>query len=140
MIYKLRRTDDLDIVRELHSLAFPEDKWVGDDHTFWVATDEHDKPVGFCSAIYWPDRNAVFLSRAAVAQSAQGNGLQRRMVRTRLNWARQQGAQRVVTYTTGRNYGSIINLLRCGLRFYEPEDRWAGNDKHYFQLYLQQPT
>lgn len=132
----LRQTDDLEVIRELHALALPEDKWVGDDHTFWLARNEAGKPVGFCSAIYWPSRNAVFLSRAAVTVAARGTGLQRRMIRTRVAWARKQGAKRVVTYTSLKNYESMINLLKCGFRFYYPESMWCGENYHYFELKL----
>lgn len=135
-MYTLRQTDDIDSVRELHALALPDDKWVGDDHTFWVAREDAGRPVGFCSAIFWPHRSAVFLSRAAVTVSARGTGLQRRMIRTRIAWARKQGAHRVVTYTVLKNYESIVNLLKCGFRFYQPETAWAGDNVHYFELKL----
>lgn len=133
-MYSLRRTDDIDEVRELHALAFPADEWVGYDHTFWIARDKDGKPVGFCSAIFRPERGHVFLSRAGVAVSARSSGLQRRMIRVRVAWARRQGAQRVVTYTLLKNYESFINLLKCRFRFYKPEEPWVGHDVHYLKL------
>lgn len=136
MSYRIERTEDLDLVRELHQLAMPDDRWVGDEHTFWVAKDEAGKPVGFCSAGHWPSLETVFLSRAAVAKDAQGHGLQRRMIRTRVAWARKLGAKRVVTYTLLKNYESMINLLKCGFRFYQPETEWAGPGVHYLELKL----
>jgi GNAT superfamily N-acetyltransferase len=131
----LRQTDDLDEIRELHSLAFPGDDWVGDDHTFWIAKDGR-KSVGFCSAVYRPERGYVFLSRAAVVEALRGTGLQRRMIRTRVNWARKQGAPRCITYTSPKNYPSMLNLIKCGFRFYEPETPYAGEHYHYLQLPL----
>jgi GNAT superfamily N-acetyltransferase len=133
-MYSLRRTEELDEVRELHTLAMPEDAWVGDDHTFWIARDESKKPVGFCSAIYRPESGYVFLSRAAVAKSAQGHGLQRRMIRARVAWARKQGATEVITYTLLKNYESFLNLLKCGFRFYKPENPWVGTSVHYLRI------
>ncbi len=130
-MYTLRACDDLEELRELHALAMPADSWPGDDHTFWVARDKSGRAVGFCSAIERPSR-CVFLSRAAVIQELKGEGLQRRMIRVREAWARSIGATRIVTYTRLRNYPSMINLLRCGYRFYEPDERWAG-DVHYFE-------
>lgn len=135
-MYSLRQTDDVDEVRELHSLAMPDDHWVGDDHTFWIARDADGKPVGFCSAIHRPERGYVFLSRAAVAAGARGARLQRRMIRARVTWARKQGASEVITYTLLKNYESFVNLLKCGFRFYKPEDAWVGHDVHYLILKL----
>lgn len=135
-MYSLRLTEELDEVRELHTLAMPDDHWVGDDHTFWIARDGSGKPVGFCSAICRPERGYVFLSRAAVAVSARGARLQRRMIRARVAWARKQGATEVITYTLLKNYESFVNLLKCGFRFYKPDAAWVGHDVHYMRLSL----
>lgn len=129
----LRRTEDIDEVRELHALAFPEDAWVGDDHTFWIAKDHEGRAVGFCSAIYRPDRQSVFLSRAAVMECAKGTGLQRRMIRARLRWARSIGAPRAHTYTTLKNYPSMLNLIKCGFRL-DPDT--AEQNFHLFDIKL----
>lgn len=125
--------EDVEEARELHSLSFPMDNWVGDDHTFWVARDA-GKVVGFCSAIHWDKRHAVFMSRAAVIKSAQGVGLHKRMIAHRVKWTWEQGIDRVCTYTTLQNYPSLINLLDCGFRFYKPDDLYAGKRYHYLQL------
>ena len=135
-MYTLRPTDDVDEIRRLHELALPGDKWVGDDHAFWILRDDAGEALGFCSAIHWVERNQVFLSRAAVASACRGAGLQRRMINVRLAWAMRQNAAEVVTYTTLKNYESMINLLRCGFRFYYPASMWCGNDVHYFKKVL----
>lgn len=126
--------------RELHDLAFPRDPWPGDehawdyDHKFWVAYAVGGRRLGFCSAVHWEKRNAVFLSRAAVVKSARGTGLHQQMIFHRVMWAWAQGVDRVVTYTTLQNYPSMINLLDCGFRFYQPAENWVGKRVHYFQL------
>jgi len=135
-VIRLRQTDDIDEVRELNKLAFPYDEWIGDDHTYWLATSEDGTSAGFCSAVYRPERGYVFLSRAAVFPWARGLGLQRRMIRTRVRWARTTPADRVITYTASKNYESMLNLVRCGFRFYEPEVEYAGSKYHYLRLPL----
>lgn len=137
---RLRPTEDLETVRELHALAFPDAPWVGDGHAFWLAT-QGGAAVGFCSAVFYERLGCVFLSRAAVMNSAAGVGLQRRMIRTRVAWARTLiGCNRVVTYCAPRNYSSLVNLLKCGFRFYEPtkegKDAWGVAGAHYFRLPL----
>lgn len=133
-MYSIRRTEDVDEVHELHTLAFPSDVWVGDEHTFWIAKDREGKPAGFCSAVLQPN-DTVFLSRASVVVSARGAGLQRRMIRVRVAWARRIGVTRIITYTVRSNHESIANLLKCGFRFYTPEDK-AWSSYHCFEFKL----
>lgn len=132
MSVRLRITDELDEVHEMHAQAFPGIGFPGEDHTYWVATDGA-KCVGFCSAVYRPERGYVYLSSAAVTLAARGQGLQRRMIRTRVAWAKKQGASRVITYTVLKNYESMCNLLKSGFRFYSPESMYMGEDVHYFE-------
>lgn len=132
-----RRTTDVQALRALHALILPSDDtpalnpnvaaWLG-----WSA----QTPVAFCTARYWRDECAVFLERAGVLPIANGNGLQRRMIRLRERWAQQQGAECVLTYVEARNYASLVNLLRCGFRFYEPAQPWGIEGGHYFRKEL----
>lgn len=79
----------------------------------------------------------MFLSRAGVFPWLSGRGLQRRMIRTRIKWAKKIGARYVVTYTTYDNHLSICNLIKCGFRFYVPEWKWAGPGVHYFMYEIE---
>jgi GNAT superfamily N-acetyltransferase len=141
MTITVRRLDDIDSARVLHDLAFEADKWVGDDHTFWVARDPDagNRTVGFASAIFRApegDKPYVFLSRAAVVAKYQGQHLQRRLIAHRVFWGWWQGAEEIRTYTTLQNYPSMVNLLREGFSFYRPETPYAGKRYHYFRLSL----
>lgn len=130
----IRRLDDVDEAHELHKLAFPDDEWVGDEHEFWAAYDGQGV-AGFASACPFipPDDKVVFLSRAAVVKRAARLGLHKSLIAARVLWAWQQGADRCVTYTTLRNYASMVNLLHSGFRFYTPKPKWAGNHVHYYE-------
>jgi len=98
--------------------------------------DQEGLAVGFCSAVHRPQLGYVYLSRSGVDASARGHGLQRRMIRVRLAWAKRQGAARVITYALFSNHPSIVNLLRCGLQFDTPAQPWVGRDVHYFARQL----
>jgi hypothetical protein len=58
------------------------------------------------------------------------------MIYTRIRWTKTTLADRVITYTSLKNYESMINLLKCGFRLYEPEIEYAGPEYHYFRLPL----
>lgn len=130
----IRQLHDIDEAHELHTLAFPADEWVGDEHTFWAAYNGHGA-VGFASAVAWEKAGAgsVFLSRAAVVKAHAGLGLHNALIHARVLWAWREGADRCVTYTTLRNYPSMVNLLHSGFRFYTPKPKWAGNHVHYYE-------
>lgn len=136
MSIRLVRIEDVEEAKELHALAFPSDNWAGDDHTYWVARDGKTV-VGFCSAVHREEKGYVFLSRAAVIAAARGAGLQRRMIRARVAWAKKQSADVVVTYTTMKNYDSMVNLLKCGFRFFEPDEPFVGKKVHYYRLKIE---
>lgn len=135
-MYDIKQTKNIALVQELHSRLFPDDSWVGDHHTFWIATDMSGVPVGFASAVHREDLDYVFLSRAGVDKSASGQGLQRRLIRARIAWAKKRGVSKIITYTSLKNYPSIINLLACGFRFDKPKAEYVGSDVHYFKMEL----
>lgn len=138
MTIRIRQTEDLELVQELHRLAFPTAGWEGDEGTFWIAW-ESGKPIGFCSAHVHPD-GTVFLSRAAVMGVAQGKGIQRRMITARMRWAVAEGANQCVTFVHPDNFPSLVNLLRCGFRFYTPNSPWGDPSSLYMRFEIARYT
>lgn len=138
---KTQRIIDLEDARELwdelHALHDLEYKWPGDDHTYWQLT-EGTKTVAVMSAVYRPEKGYVFLSYAITDPLCNHRGLQRRLIRYRLQWAKRQGAIYAVTYTLLHNYPSIANLLKCGFQFAREPRGWVGvgSDVHYFEKQL----
>lgn len=130
----LRISRDLALNKALYARGLPGDPWVGDHHTFWIARDADGEPVGFCSAVYMAWEQSVFLSSAVVFRAARGRGLQRRMIRTRVAWARRRGAECVLTYTVEHNWPSAYNLLREGFRHYDARYAWVGKAWYFRKL------
>jgi GNAT superfamily N-acetyltransferase len=138
---RIQLLDDIDEAHEIwdeFQLAQnTEDKWPGDDHSYWVLTDGKDHHA-LTSAVFRPEKGYVYLSYAIIMPTYQANGLQRRLIQHRLRWAKRQGAIYAVTYTLLHNYPSIMNLLRCGFRFAETPRGWYGYgpNVHYFEKQL----
>ena len=132
-----RHTKDTQALHAMHSLILPDDDVpsLNPNVAAWLGWADKT-PVAFCTARYWREESAVFLERAGVLPIAGGHGLQRRMIRLRESWAKQKGAECVLTYVSARNYESLVNLLRCGYRFYEPVYPWGVADGHYFKKEL----
>ena len=128
---KLRRTDDISKILILHARCFPGDD-VEPATQHWLLEDEEGKPAGFCSAYRLTWENGIYLTRAGLLPRARGRGLQRRMIRTRLRWGRDIGADFAITYTSLDNGPSIANLIRSGFSVYQPADPWVDEPVLYF--------
>ena len=129
-MYRLERGDKKSAFAR-HSLTFPLDEWE-DASAYWIAYDDVSSPVGFCSVRVLRNEPGVFLTRAGILPCARGQGLQRRMINTRVQWARKGGFEYAVTYCYYDNHASIVNLLRCGFKFTRPLYWYGGKNSHYF--------
>lgn len=122
---RLQRTTDYRMVNALETLLFPDSK--EDDaetprrgNVYWALWHEGEM-VGYCSVRpSQTEKNAAFLSRAGLLPSARGRGLQRRMVRVRERWAKDNGFERTITYVHTTNIPSLRNIMACGYLPYEP--------------------
>lgn len=114
-LIRVRREHDLEWLREVHRVAFPHDAWPTEDiQLYWTAV-RGDELLGFAGATFC-DR-VLHLTRCAVVASAQGLGLQRKLIGVRERYARRIWCTTIETYTTRDNWASITNLIRCGYRF-----------------------
>lgn len=134
MNIKIKKTDNVDLVRALFKIIMPSDEY-DDNDAHWVAWDTDTwTPVGFATAKYYKDSNVVYMTSAGVLPLANGYGIQRKLIRARIAWAKRIGASLIHTYTLPKNYPSMINLLKCGFKFYIPEKEhhFGGKDSHYY--------
>lgn len=85
--------------------------------------------AGICPSWQW--ENAGYLCRAGVLASHRGQGLQRKLIQKRINWAKKLGWKWVVTDTT-ENMHSSNNLIACGFKLYQPKNPWAYEHSLYW--------
>lgn len=126
--------------RAIWNAVAPADKWHGDDDLHWIVYNASGKPVAFASMVILSYDNGrgdkgrmAYMTMAGVLPEARGHHLQRRLIRARVQAARREGLDWIITYTLLKNYPSMCNLLACGFEFYEPEDAWVGDDVHYYR-------
>jgi len=128
----IRKTNQLEEVKELHKRIFPSDNCdVLETDELWKVMDSSGNAVGFCS-IRSLEHKIVFFNWAGLLLKAQGKGLHKRMIRTREKWCRKNGVKSIVTYCVVENIQSARNLIKSGYELFIPEYQWAGKNNLYF--------
>lgn len=97
---------------------------------WWIAYQDGN-PVGFASLRLVSGGDIGYLSRAGVLPVARGQGIQRKLIRARVQHARRAGASCVVTDTTD-NPPSSNSLISEGFRMYSPAYAWANPSSCYW--------
>lgn len=101
---------------------------IGDDH-WWLAYSGRS-PVAFASLAI-THCGSAYLSRVGVLPGARGCGLQKRLIRARVNYARRLGVRWVITDTTA-NPASANSLIAEGFKVFDPASPWAFKHSTYW--------
>ncbi|MGJ7506779.1 GNAT family N-acetyltransferase [Variovorax sp. GT1P44] len=143
MKYTIRRVcgvEYTDTLHALHVLTFPADAHEPYDcGWWWLAYDENNEPVAFAGMrASLSEDDGAYLSRCGVLPGHRGRGLQRRLLRARLSYARRLEAKVVIT-TTYCNPRSGNNLIKAGFSLYDPTAPWGSEGTNYWRLSLVSP-
>lgn len=83
----------------------------------------------------WP--GVAFLSRAGVLPEYRGQGIQKRLIRARVAWAKRSNqATHAITYTNYYNPASSNALIAAGFKLYVPSPLYVGDDFLYWRKAL----
>lgn len=105
---------------------------------WWIAFTKKGKEAAFAALSHAPTiERAGYLCAAGVLPPFRGHGLQRRLIRARIERARERGYIQVVSETWHDNVASANSLIACGFRRFAPKKNW-GDPKyvHYWQRHL----
>lgn len=131
----IRRTEDLHTVLELDKQCLEGAAWYTYADALWLAY-HGDRPVAYAAmapSLQWS--NVGYLCRAGVIPEYRGLGIQKRLIRVRVNYAKKLNYVAVVTDTTS-NPASANSLISCGFRMYEPMLPWAFKNTCYWRLII----
>lgn len=128
---RLASSRQLEAVTALDARCFPYDARYPLAGASWWLAEGPDGAVGYAGAKLWELDGHVFLCRAGVVAGARGLGLQKRLIRARVAWAKRLGAKGCYTYTRD-NPASANSLISCEFKTFEPLYRWGGNDAVYW--------
>lgn len=126
---------DLEILKVLHSACFGECPVPDWEEDYWWYLKDQEVIIGFAGmTIVEGDSEDLVgtFTRAGVLPGWRGQGLQKKLIKTRLKYAKKHDCVRCTTYTSD-NPASENSLISCGFRRYNPESRWAGEEMTYWR-------
>ena len=100
-----------------------------ENRDWWVGI-ENGKIISYCGCLY--TETFCLFNRAWVHPKYRGNGIQKQLIKVRLNAAKSKGLV-TITYTTIDNPASANSLIKKGFKLYIPSWYYAGKDKLYFR-------
>lgn len=137
--YRIERVRVLDAVAiaeldDLDARTFPEDERCEKaGREWWIVRHHKAGVVGFAGAKYVDLDDVLYLCRAGVLPEHRGKGLQRRLIRRRVQHGRSiDGCRGSYTYTALHNTFSASNLIACGFRPFAPNYPWGGDRANYW--------
>lgn len=137
-IVKVHADDDTEeVVRTLHDACWPHGSGYWDDTAeWWLANDHTGGAVAFGGLRVSKTEGGGYLCRAGVHPFCRGNGLQRRLIQVRSQWAKKQGLRFLMTDTIYGNHHSANNLIEEGFRMFTPIAPWGNEDSSYWRKEL----
>jgi len=109
------------------------------DAWWWLVRNEQGKPLAFAGirpAIMDCHKGMAYMVRSGVIKSKRGQGIQKKLIKARINLARRMGFSAVVTYVMDWNLASANSLIGCGFKLYKPKVAYYGKDVFYFRKVL----
>jgi predicted GNAT family acetyltransferase len=97
---------------------------------WWVLLDDENKIAAYCGSVY--SSNICIMVRGWVKKQHRGQGLQKKLIKIRLNAAKKNNCYIVITYTTKDNCPSSNNLISQGFKLYLPEYEYGGKEMLYW--------
>ena len=80
----------------------------------WAVLDKDGSLVATAGAVLDTDIRDVRFTFCVVQPGHRGNGVQSKLIRSRIWWAKRKGALSLQTYAHKDNVASLISLLKCG--------------------------
>lgn len=116
--------------------SIPDNRWNIPRSAWWIYWVKGEA-VGICGIRPMQEypkleprwKETAMLCRCGLLPSARGRNIQRRMIRKRVQWAREQGYKRVATYTSVDNIASLRSLIREGFLPYRGNKDWVWLEK-----------
>jgi len=133
----IRQPEVVQLLTLLQKACLPHDKTYPITQGYWhVVYSQDGEAVGFGGIVpstRWSD--TMYLCRAGVVPTHQGQGLQKRLIRQRLKVAKRLGINWVIT-DTHQNPASANSLIAMGFKMFEPSKPWSFKTALYWRYQI----
>ena len=129
-------------IRFLQKECLPLDTVLSPKNGWWWMAYCDGRLAGFAAMLQSSKTpQAAYLARAGTLEAFRGRGLQKKLIRERLKFAKDLGLTQAITDTTD-NVASANALIATGFRMFEPDDPWGLPNTLYWRksFAVQRPT
>jgi GNAT superfamily N-acetyltransferase len=129
-------------IRFLQKECLPLDTVLSPKNGWWWMAYCDGRLAGFAAMLQSSKTpQAAYLARAGTLEAFRGRGLQKKLIRERLKFAKDLGMTQAITDTTD-NVASANALIATGFRMFEPDDPWGLSNTLYWRksLAVQRPA
>ena len=129
-------------IRFLQKECLPLDTVLSPKNGWWWMAYCDGRLAGFAAMLQSSKTpQAAYLARAGTLEAFRGRGLQKKLIRERLKFAKDLGLTQAITDTTD-NVASANALIATGFRMFEPDDPWGLSNTLYWRksLAVQRPA
>lgn len=138
----IRRVDNTDpavqiALRDMDRECLPTDLSADTSDGVWWVAWKKNVPIAYTSlkkSNQGPD--TAYYSRAGVLPAYRGRGIQKKMLRVLLKYAKAEGWARVISDTSKDNVASSNSLITCGFKLYRPVTPWSFDSALYWRKEL----
>jgi len=130
---KATKPKHFEIIKDLDKKIMPDDYRVNIEGGDWWITYYKGEPVAFAGVAIVVDVGYGFLRRAGVLEAHRGKGLQKRLIKVRLNHLKKRKIAIALTYTVLDNPASANSLISLGFKLYVPSELYVGPNVLYFK-------
>jgi len=135
---RLRENDEKgkNAIVRLQKICLPHDDPLDPDDGWWWIGYDGEFPVAFCGMKESKRfSNGVYMSRSGVTYYYRGHGLQKKMLRIRERFAKNNGYEWAFSDTTD-NPASANSLIACGYKLYDPSIAYGLDTTIYWRKLL----
>ena len=120
-------------IRFLQKECLPLDTVLSPKNGWWWMAYCDGRLAGFAAMLQSSKTpQAAYLARAGTLEAFRGRGLQKKLIRERLKFAKDLGLTQAITDTTD-NVASANALIATGFRMFEPDDPWGSPNTLYWR-------
>ena len=130
LTYKYTDWNDID-VQYIFAKLFDVEIEFDKINTEWIVAYQNGAAIAL-AGLSKCSKTVGHLELAGVLSCAQGQGIQKRLIRLRERLARKRGYTKLITYTAHWNVASSNSLMSCGYKMYRPLYAWGGKEFVYW--------